>query len=83
MFKLLEHPYLSCRTCHTLALAQVAALLLNSCKTEGFKGFEISSWFLTQNGGQVDAKFFFCVHLVQIKSLPEEQEHVPACFNFL
>ena len=30
-----------------------------------------------------DAKFFFCVHLVQIKSLPEEQEHVPACFNFL
>ena len=30
-----------------------------------------------------DAKSFFCVHLVQIKGLPEEEEHVPACFNFL
>ena len=57
-FKLLEHPYLSCRSGQTFALALVASLLLDACQAEALKGFEISSSFFAQNRGHVDAEIF-------------------------
>ena len=82
-FKLLQHTHMSCRNRHTLSLAQVASLLLNSCKTEALKGFEISSWFLTQNGGHVDAKIFFCVWAMTLKLFREASRGLKQCFKLL